>query len=174
MPHQPLARIKPDADYSITADAFEKRPLIAQGIAKCVAKWSEVEVEIGTLFILLLEANEIKGAELYHALGSSKAKRDAIKALALSSLTVDSLRIVEALLRVVKGQQAIRDRIAHWVWFLSDELDDGIIFVDPKLVWQKIGRVRESIRALGRVRNFIRPAGPMFRPKRSECIGLTI
>jgi hypothetical protein len=131
-------------------------------------------VEIGSLFILLLKANETKGAELYHALGSSKAKRDAIKALALSSLTVDSLRIVEALLRVVKGQQAIRDRIAHWVWFLSDELDDGMIFVDPKLVWQKIGRVRESIKSFRTRAEFIRPAEPMFRPKRSECIGLTI
>src|SRR5208283_2296961 len=147
MPPQPLSRIKPDLKYRLHFDNYDKRPAVAQAIAECIATWSRVELAYGSLFISLLQANEAKGAGLYVSMESAKSKRDAIMALAVGNLHEQKVTMLNRLLSYTKSQQKIRDKIAHWIWGISDQLTDSMVLCDPKSVWTHSGENLSRMRA---------------------------
>jgi hypothetical protein len=147
MPPQPLSRIGPsNLKYRLDFDNFDKRPAVAQAIAECIATWSRVEWAYGSLFISLLQANEAKGAELYASMGSAKSKRDSIMALAVGNLHEQQVTLLDRLLSYTKSQQKIRDKIAHWIWGISDQLPDSMVLCDPKSIWMHSGRNLSQMR----------------------------
>jgi hypothetical protein len=127
MPPQLLSKIKPGIKYRLHFDNFNDRPAVAQAIAECIAAWSRVEAEYGFLFISLLQANEQQGSELYASLESDKSKRAAIEALAVSRLHKQKLELLRTLLVYTKSLQKIRDKIAHWVWGTSNDLEVSLV-----------------------------------------------
>jgi hypothetical protein len=143
MPPQLLSAVKPAARASFNVDPFQERPKAAQAFGQCISAWSRVEAQIGQLFLFLLQANPKLGAEAYIGLESGKAKRDAIKTLALSALSADDYKIVLALLRLVKAKQKLRDLMAHWVWGVSPDIEDAMLLIDTKTIMSKYAKLHE-------------------------------
>lgn len=129
MPPQPLSRVRPGVKITSGVDCFKRRPEIAVLVAECLHAWSWVELQTAQLYVSMCRGNHERAAEYFCALESSKAKNDAIRVLALNSLSERDFEIVSALLRYIKSQQSIRDRMAHWIWNISDELPNDVFFL---------------------------------------------
>jgi hypothetical protein len=133
MPPQPLIKICRNAGISFRPERTIERPEVAAWIGQCITCWSWVETQTSRLFILLLGLNAESGVELYNSFGSARLEEDGIKILARSKLPPEGFEIVEALLQVVDSHQKIRDKIAHWYWGISDQIQDGLVLIDPKI-----------------------------------------
>ena len=134
MPPQPIKFIKPDAGISFTPESTIERPEVGAWIAQCIACYSWVETQTSRLFSMLLRLNVEAGIELYNELGGASLKESGLKILARSRLAPPDYAIIEALLKVIQSHQKIRDKIAHWYWGKSDQIEDGLILIDPKYI----------------------------------------
>ena len=143
MPPQPLGKVKSGANY-LMIGGFAERPEVANGIARCLANWSWVETMTSYIFLKLLGTNHKAAIALYNSFESAKGKTDAIRTLAISKLPAQELDLVKAALRLVKSHQSARDRIAHWLWGLSEDLPDAMVMLDPKLLLAKEAHLREN------------------------------
>jgi hypothetical protein len=134
MPPQPIKFIKPEAGISFTPESTIERPEVGAWIAQCIACYSWVETQTSRLFAALLKLNVEAGIELYNELGGASLKENGLKILARSRLSPPDYAIIEALLKVIQSHQKIRDKIAHWYWGKSDQIEDGLILIDPKYI----------------------------------------
>jgi hypothetical protein len=134
MPPQPIKFIKPDAGISFTPESTIERPEVGAWIAQCIACYSWVETQTSRLFSALLRLNVEAGIELYNELGGASLKENGLKILARSRLAPPDYAIIEALLKVIQSHQKIRDKIAHWYWGKSDQIEDGLVLIDPKYI----------------------------------------
>lgn len=153
MPPQPIDRVKLGAEYRLHFDSLDHRSEVAQAMAECIAKWSGVELNLGFFFTSLLHINEQQGAELYASLESSNAKKQAIRALCVSSLNDRSIDLVVRLQRYITSQQKVRDKLGHWIIGYSDDIPDALILTDPKVIWPVAGGSSQDFREAFRDRN---------------------
>jgi len=147
MPPQPILKICPDAGLSFTPERVIERPEVAAWIAQCIACWSWVETQMSRLFTLLLGVNVEAGMELYNSFGGASLKENGLKILARSKLETTDYRIIDALLKVVDSHQKTRDKMAHWYWGISDQIQDGLVLIDPKDILIRAARLMDKERS---------------------------
>jgi hypothetical protein len=157
MPPQPLRFINPNAGISFTPESTINRPVVGAWIAQCIACYSWVETQTSRLFSLLFRVNVEAGIELYNEFGGASLKESGLKILARSRLSPPDYAIIEALLKVIQSNQKVRDKIAHWYWGISDQIDDGLILIDPKYI------LIHDARLVDMYNNGIRPTSDDYR-----------
>ncbi|HLH12435.1 MAG TPA: hypothetical protein VKV77_11230 [Methylovirgula sp.] len=129
---------------SFTPERTIERPEVASWIAQCITCWSWVETQTSRLFSLLLGLNIEAGVELYNSFGGASLKENAIKVLARSKLAPAHYQLIDALLKVINSHQKTRDKIAHWYWGISDQIQDGLVLVDPKDILIRDARIADK------------------------------
>jgi hypothetical protein len=67
--------------------------------------------------------------------------------LARSRLAPPDFAIIDALLKVIQSNQKTRDKIAHWYWGKSDQIEDGLVLIDPKYILIHDARLADMWRA---------------------------
>lgn len=132
---QPLSRTAPNA--SITLNNAGDRPLqrhpeLAILAAEVIASWATVESFMLNVFVELMGGPTDKAATVFLALETQSAKAAAINAIAEESLADEHKALLRAIIRVTKSHQAMRDKIAHWVWGDSPDLQDALLLIDPR------------------------------------------
>jgi hypothetical protein len=147
MPPQPLNSIRPDAGITFTPESTIDRPEVGAWIAQCIACYSWVETQTSRLFSLLLKLNVEAGVELYNGFGGASLKENGLKILARSRLAPPDFAIIDALLKVIQSNQKTRDKIAHWYWGKSDQIEDGLVLIDPKYILIHDARLADMWRA---------------------------
>lgn len=145
MPPQPLRTICPTAGIAFCPELTIERPEVAAWIAQCITCWSWVETQVSRLFTLLLKLNVEAGVELYNSFGGASLKENGIKVLARSRLRTPDYEIIEALLKVVQSHQKIRDKIAHWYWGKSDDIQDGLVLINPKYILAHDAKIHDIL-----------------------------
>jgi hypothetical protein len=143
MPPQPLSRIRPDAGISFCPELTFQRPEVAVWMAQCIAVWSWVERQMSRMFVTLFGINVEAGVELHNSFGGAGLKVNAFEILARSRLSPDDYKILDALLDVVDSHAKTRNKIAHWYWGYSDQIDDGLVLIDPKHILIQTARVAD-------------------------------
>lgn len=146
MPPQPIDMVKLGARYRLRYDPMSDDPAISVAIANCITQWSRVELHIGYLFASLLKINEKQGASLFASFESASAKRHAIRTLALSTMTEEELLLFDKLLSQIKSHQKIRDKVAHWLIGISEDIKNAFVLVDQKMVWVNFGHIIQDNR----------------------------
>lgn len=146
MPPQPIDKVKSGAHFRLFFDATGDQGPVAQAAMRCIANWSQVELDLGYLFISLLRANLKQGAELYNSLDGARAKDAAIRALAVSALDKNEYVLFAALQRNIKSQQKTRDKLGHWIIGSSDMIPRTMIIIDPKTLWASTAAFKQEIR----------------------------
>jgi hypothetical protein len=71
---------------------------------------------------------------MYGALTSTQAQMAALQAAAKASLSPEHLELFSALLVVVKRSAVHRNKVAHWLWGISEQVPDALILVNPDAV----------------------------------------
>ncbi|WP_340159856.1 hypothetical protein [uncultured Hoeflea sp.] len=132
---QPLSRVRSNASYSIGAHgwpALPKRPELAALAMEAIASWSNVEAELLAAYIQLMGGKDDRAAIAYLSLDTQNAKSRIITAVADAVLSELECKVLNAILRIAKTHQRKRDKLAHWVWGISDDLPDALLLANPK------------------------------------------
>lgn len=132
---QPILNVVKKPSIKLNSRTMSERPDVAAAVAQCIANWSWVELQIASLFVCLLGTKSmVAGATLYNDMDSARVKDRALRAVALSILSPDECKLLDALLAVVKTHQKTRDKLAHWYWGVCTQIKDGLVIVDPRYI----------------------------------------
>ena len=153
MPPQPVRRVLPEIGYEFSPELMFRRPEVATWIAQCIGCWSWVETQRGRLLAYLVGINVQDGIELYNNFRSASSKDASFKILARARLQTDDFKIFDALLQVIATHEKTRNKLAHWFWGYSSDIEDGLILMDP----------REILRHQAAMQDFNNKHGPSGR-----------
>ena len=130
---QPLSRVKPDAQSMWgSSNTMSFRPKIAIKVAECIAEWTEIETGMAMFLGFLLHTKADTAISMLISLENRAAQLRMIDAAAKAELKPDHYDII-SMLTVVHIKPAMRDRdkLAHWCWGYSPELDDALLLRSP-------------------------------------------
>lgn len=107
-------------------------PELALYAMDVVRTWSDVENFRLNFYMEVLGRNNEHAKAAFLALDSESAKNQSIRAVAERALSGDLLKVFGAVQKLSKRIQKTRNRICHWTWGFSPQIEDGFLLVDPK------------------------------------------
>lgn len=133
MAPQPLRSIrKKPLTVRMGGDPLLKRPEMAAELGRAIAQWSLVETLLGDMLSTMLSADPKPALAMFSAIVSTTAQRSALEAVASSVLEHDDARNFRAIMRIFSRVGAERNKLAHWVFGIADELPDALLLLEPK------------------------------------------
>jgi hypothetical protein len=132
MTPQPLSRVRPLAIVMATPEAVTLRPKLAPFIAEIIARWADIEANIGTILTYILRAEAAPSVAMLHAVRSSSAQMDMILAAGWAKLFDPELEMFEAVIQLARTASKKRNTIAHHVWAYSHDLPNALLLIDPE------------------------------------------
>lgn len=136
MPH-PISRVNPNANIVIgnAGDRpLQRHPDLAVLAIEAIASWSNVEGFLLNMFIELFGGNESVAANIYLSLENQSAKNAAINAAAEIQLKEkpEEYAVFKAIMSIAKTNEKSRNKLAHWTWGDSSNIDDAVLLINPK------------------------------------------
>jgi hypothetical protein len=134
---QPISRVNPRANIAI-ANAGDRpllrHPDLAALAIEAIASWSNVESFLFNMFIELLGGNESVAANIYLSLENQSAKNAALNAAAETQLKekAEEYAVFKAIMSIAKTNEKSRNKLAHWTWGDSTNIDDAILLINPR------------------------------------------
>lgn len=101
-------------------------------IAQCIAAWPYVDLEMAVLLSTLLGSAANPTAAALTVIRRFSNAQEVVHAAAEAALNEKELRLIEALLAVVKTASNARDDLAHGLWGFWDGVTDKLIWVEAK------------------------------------------
>jgi hypothetical protein len=135
----------PNAGVEFGPGFLEMRPHVAAEIAKCIGLWSDVEFQNAQFLAFLLQATAAPTVAVYLALKNSRTRQDVLAAAARAMLKERDFELFEAIQRIGASLEAQRNDIVHGLYGKSDDIPNGVLWMDPQ------HRMRHSL-ALGTIR----------------------
>jgi hypothetical protein len=131
MPRKPFLQIyKPGMHYAIGPNAIGDRPELASLVGRCIAIWSDIELQVGLSLGAILKANNEAAVALFLAIKTSRTQRDALTAVARLLLCGDDLDVFEALLSVYASLEKQRNALAHGLFGILNDIPDTLLWSD--------------------------------------------
>jgi hypothetical protein len=119
---------QPGASYYINQNCLADRPEIAAIIARCIATWSLVEVELSLILAALLDTRSEAAVAVFMSLRQANVQREAIKGAGSASLHGVDLELLQVALRLHGTTVDERNDLAHGIF--------GVISTETeKLIW---------------------------------------
>ncbi|HEY2031432.1 MAG TPA: hypothetical protein VGH20_19710 [Myxococcales bacterium] len=128
MPRQPYRKINPGAHYYINADCLKDRPAMAALIARCLAGWSLVDLEMASVLAAMLGPTSEAGVAVYLSLQNARAKRDALISAAKVVLSGPEFRVVNAMVKKLQSLAKERHDLAHGVFGVLSDYQDRLLW----------------------------------------------
>jgi hypothetical protein len=130
---QPLSRVNPNCATEWGSNSVMlKRPKVGARIAQYIAEWSEIESLLGLFLAMLLHANQKAVLAIYSGLENRAAQLRMITSAAQAVLPQDHFDVVEVLMKIdIRPSMRYRDKLAHWCWGYSDQLQDALLLREP-------------------------------------------
>jgi len=132
----PLSRVNPKASIILgnvgMGSPLNHNPELALYALDVVRTWSDVENFRLNFYMEILGRNNEHAKAAFLALDSESAKRQSILAVAERALSGDLLKVFRAVQNLSKTVQKTRNRVCHWTWGYSHQIEDGFLLVDPK------------------------------------------
>jgi hypothetical protein len=132
MPPQPLSRVRPKAIVAASPEAIAQRPRLAPFIAEIIARWADIEANVGTILSYILRAEAAPVTAMLHSIISSSAQMDMINAAGWAKLFDPELEIFEAVIKIARSAAKKRNAIGHHVWGYSIEMPDALLLIEPE------------------------------------------
>jgi hypothetical protein len=132
---QPVSNVAPGVALTIGSasaiEAFRRYPKLATLVAQAIATWTVVEYSMMDLFIDLAGGPKEKAGAIYLSLEIQSAKTAAISAL-IRDCSEQHKELYYCLNDLRKTRQRQRDKLAHWVWGYSHEINDSLLLSNPR------------------------------------------
>ena len=129
---QPLSRVLPKVLARFgEPDTMQQRPKLAIKIAECVTQFASFESLMGVSISIMLHSDATVVHAMYAALENRSAQLRVLQACAKAKLNQDQASLMTYLISLyIKPLMRRRDRLAHWVWGVCDELPDALLTTD--------------------------------------------
>jgi hypothetical protein len=145
MPPQPLSRVRPNALIMASPDAIVRRPRLAPLIAEIIARWADIEANVGTILSYVLRAEAAPVAAMLNAIVSASAQMDMIHAAGWAKLFDPELETFEAVIKIARAAAKKRNTIAHHVWAYSDDLPEALLLIDPEAYSEMFVKLQDAL-----------------------------
>lgn len=133
MPRQRFTTTQAGTSYYINQNCLADRPEIAAIIARCIATWALVEVELSLILAALLDTRSEAAVAVFMSLRQANVQREAIKGAALASLQGLDLELLQVALRLHGATVDERNDLAHGIF--------GVISTEAeKVIWCKAAK----------------------------------
>lgn len=130
---KPLAEFEANYSFgSLPGDIIEKRPEACLQAAGVLAAWATLDSALLSLFVSLFD--EPKTAAAVYTGLSSHAQQKALKAAAKTKMSEAEFSVLRAILRSQDELSSTRNKLAHWPWGYSGQIDDALLLVDPTML----------------------------------------
>ena len=127
---QPLLR---GQRYEFEPRSLEKRPALAAHIGSIAASWTYVEQLSGFLLANLIGGNASAAIEMYLALTSTVAQREALKAAAKARLSAALYEEFLICMNNTRRFASDRHTIVHGWWGICLDNEHVLVLRDPRL-----------------------------------------
>ncbi|HYC98717.1 hypothetical protein [Brevundimonas sp.] len=95
-----------------------------------VAKAAELDAYLSGLMITFLGAKATPAFAMFDAIHQT-AQNAGLRAIAKTVLSKEDHDLFSALLLLRKTAEGHRNRLAHWIWAYSEDIEDGLLLIDP-------------------------------------------
>jgi hypothetical protein len=133
---QPLSRVRSQVGIVSFANVgdypLRRHPDLAVLLAEAITSWATVDSFMLHLYVHLMGGAMDRAATAFLSLETQSAKTAAINAVARQFLSDDRRALLNAIMRLAKSCQSNRDRLVHWLWGDSSQINDGLLLVNPK------------------------------------------
>jgi hypothetical protein len=157
MPPQPLSRVRPNAIVMASPDAIVLRPKLAPLIAEIIARWADIEANIGSILSYILRAEAAPTAAMLYAIRSSSAQIEMVLAAGSVKLFDPELEIFEAVIQTAKTVAKKRNHIAHHVWAYTTELPEALLLIEPEAYSDMFVELQEAFKLPSAGWTFLHP-----------------
>ena len=132
---QPLSRVRPGGcsyhlnnvgDYPL-----REREQLARAAMEGIASFATVESWMLELYLELAGGNKSIAASMFLTLESRSARSSVLQPL-IAALEPRYQDLYRAIAKLLRTRALDRDKLAHWVWGVSNDLPDALLLADPK------------------------------------------
>ncbi|MGR9372306.1 hypothetical protein [Rhizobium leguminosarum] len=130
---KPLSEFEANYSFgSLPGDIVEKRPEACLQAAGVLAAWATLDSNFLSLFVSLFD--EPKAAAAVFVGLSSHAQQKALKAAAETKMSEREFSVLLAILKSQRELSYTRNKLAHWPWGYSGQIEDSLLLVDPTML----------------------------------------
>jgi hypothetical protein len=131
MPPQPLSNVKRNARVFSEPVALRRNPELATLIGDVISLWSHIEANLSVVLVRMLEGGVRSGAAMYRAVQSFRAQMAILEAVARITIEPEHVAAFEAVLALVRSVAKKRDKLVHWIWAYSPDVEDALLLINP-------------------------------------------
>lgn len=145
---QPLSRVRSDANVvlcNVGQYPLEDRPELLPLAMRVVSSWATLEHIVAGAFVSMLGSKAEPAVAIYLSLTSTNQQRTSIRAAAKSTLSDDYADLLEVLLGLFHTAGKNRNKIAHYGWGTSPEIEDAVLLAEPKALVEYNLQVKQVI-----------------------------
>ena len=129
MPRKFLDVVPAETAYYINSDCLAARPELAAVIARCMATWSQIDVELSLTLAGILGTRTDAAVAVYLSIKAANTQRDALRNAALTSLGGDELRAFNAVMSLYEVLTKDRNNIAHGIFGVMPDHPRSLIWI---------------------------------------------
>lgn len=104
-----------------------------------IASWAEVEYFLLASYVAMFGGTSDLAAKMFLSMDTRGSKADALAVLGREKLSTKQQAALTDLLKLAKRRGGARDKLAHWIWGMSEELPDALLLLDPRCKVQVSG-----------------------------------
>src|SRR5829696_3925986 len=128
MPRQPYLPTYSHATFTIGPRTLDERPELAALVGRCIALWTEVELQMALILAAVLKANTAGAVAVFLALKNVRTRRDVLEAAAKATLSGEALKIFGAFLTYHRSVETQRNDLAHGIFGVAEAIPDAILW----------------------------------------------
>ena len=129
---QPFPKGVEPATVNVTPDALLHRPEVSADVMRAISWWSMNDQLVALMAALCLSPTHLGVVtSVLRDLSGAEAARSVVRSIVRHSLEPDDARLFAAMMTCVRQEQALRNKFAHWLWGVSDEIPQKLVIIDP-------------------------------------------
>lgn len=99
---------------------------------EALISWTRVERFLLSTYLELLGSPSDNAVTAYLAVDNRGTKTAMINAVGKKVLSAENFELLQAIMKHLKSCQKKRDRLAHWSWGYSPQLENAFLLIDPR------------------------------------------
>jgi len=128
---QPLASVRTTTNIDVCFDLYKERPELAAKAMTVISIWSVIDHMMVRLTSQCLKADYLVVTSMLNELKSSHNTLELVKK-AVETVYPEYWPLFQVVCKIIKPSKDRRNEFAHYLWYTTPEIPNGICLVDPR------------------------------------------
>ena len=169
---QPYPKHIKNPKLDIGAAAIKRPKHLMMGM-HIISNHSQVDSMLALAFSNLLGSDPAPTIAILNSLRNGRIKREAMEALAKDVLDEEDMKVFRAVLSFSASVEKERNRLAHWIWGIDDQIPDHVVLVNPSKV-NKINTMVTVLKSKGNNNFEVSEVEEVMEAIRKSCLVYSI